>query len=166
MRILLLVVTLSHILLSSHVTAADNIYIVRHAEKQKNQGKNPSLTEQGKERAQWLAQFFKHKSLTAIYSSEYKRTIETATPSAKVSQLNVQFYNPSLLDEFASQIKALEGNVLIVGHSNTINQTVVALGGETFNEVQYDEFSRLYHISYIDDKPSVKLLRSQPTEPH
>jgi broad specificity phosphatase PhoE len=74
-------------------------YFVRHFEKQL--GDNPSLTETGKFRAQALAAFFSDKSLHHVYSTDYHRTLETATPVVELKNVDIQSYDPRNLVEFA-----------------------------------------------------------------
>ena len=61
--------------------AEHTIYLVRHAEKAK--GKDPVLTAQGKQRAENLAQMLQDAGVTRVYSTDYRRTQQTAAPSAK-----------------------------------------------------------------------------------
>ena len=62
------------------------IFLVRHAERAAISGRVPSdtgLSAEGKMRAQHLVETLKDAKITAIYTSEYKRTKETATPLAQ-----------------------------------------------------------------------------------
>ena len=59
-------------------------YFVRHFEKQL--GDNPSLTATGKVRAAALAAFFSNKSLNHVYSTDYNRTLETASGVAALKK--------------------------------------------------------------------------------
>ena len=111
-------------------------YFVRHFEKQT--GDNPSLTKVGKARAEALAAFFSDKSLTHIYSTDYARTIETATPVSELKSLEIQSYDPRKLVELSSKLKALN-DFLVVGHSNTTPEILSLMGGEDIiiNESDY-----------------------------
>ena len=64
---------------------AINVYFIRHAEKDRSNPdeRNPHLTEQGMQRAEKWARFFKDVPIDAIYSTNYHRTQETAVPTAK-----------------------------------------------------------------------------------
>src|SRR5690349_23891760 len=68
----------------SFVSAEPFVIIVRHAEKAATGGNDPDLTELGNARANVLAQMVKDSGVTAIFTSELKRTIETAAPTAKL----------------------------------------------------------------------------------
>ena len=57
-------------------------FLVRHAEKGQDDPKDPSLTAFGEARAQLLADELSKAGITAIYSTGYKRTQQTAQPLA------------------------------------------------------------------------------------
>lgn len=112
-------------------------YFIRHAEKERSNPKdrNPHLTKNGQTRAENWAHFFKDIPLKAIYSSNYHRTIETATPTAAQKGLEVLTYDPSNLDPSPFLEKFPKDQVLIVGHSNTTPAFVNAF----LNEVKYKD---------------------------
>ena len=60
------------------VSAQPVVVIVRHAEKA-NGGNDPDLSSAGRARANELARILKDSGITAIFSTEFKRTQETAT---------------------------------------------------------------------------------------
>ena len=111
-------------------------YFVRHFEKQHSD--NPSLTKTGKARAEALAAYFSDKPLNHVYSTDYNRTLETATPVTTLKKLPIEDYDPRTLVEFASKLKTLD-NVLVVGHSNTTPDILSLMGGEhiILNESDY-----------------------------
>jgi len=60
-----------------NATASDKdsgytLYLVRHAEKQSDGSRDPTLTEIGKNRSEQLAVWFQDKGITEIWSSDYK----------------------------------------------------------------------------------------------
>ena len=135
------------------INSQTTIILVRHAEKLG--GNNPSLTDQGQQRAENLIKTLSDAGVSAIYSTEFCRTAETARPLADELELiiNVQsFDSPSagledcsglpdnyvvnLLDpqiasvaDLASQIlQQHRGHtVLVAGHSNTVPALIEAL---------------------------------------
>lgn len=121
------------------------IYLVRHAEKAK--GKNPELTEAGKQRAEDLAAFFKGKTVTEIFSTDYRRTQQTAAPTAKQANRGVGSYSPNNLEEIAERVRKNKGIILIVGHSNTTPELAKILGGDPGEPiVEAWEYDRLYEL--------------------
>ena len=95
------------------------VILVRHAEKE--DGDDPELTAAGRERAARLASLLADSTLTAVYSTDTRRTRATAGPSAENSQLEIQVYDPNELSGLADRVRKRHagGTVLIVGHSNT-----------------------------------------------
>ncbi|MDB2437815.1 histidine phosphatase family protein [Hellea sp.] len=119
-------------------------YLVRHAEKTTDKS-DPSLTQQGQKRAKDLAQKLSKAPLTAIYSSDYVRTRDTAAPTATAKDLKVVIYDPRDLDGFAKELLDQKGHILIIGHSNTTPQLSALLGGpEGTPIVEATEYDRLY----------------------
>lgn len=126
-----------------------SIYFVRHAEKEKNKD-NPSLTEEGKTRANRLAKMLQDIPLSAIYSSDYKRTKETAEPSANQQNLEITLYNPSDLESTAQNLIANnEGkNVLVVGHSNTTPALINIMSpSQKAAPIEESEYDNLYILN-------------------
>jgi broad specificity phosphatase PhoE len=140
------------------------IYLTRHAEKQADGTADPSLTQKGKVRANTIAQLLKSKNITAIYSTKYKRTMQTAEASAKLFGYEIKTYDPRKLDIFAQQIKKLSGNILVVGHSNTTPDLVVYLGGDDKGKIEESEYDRLYQLTISNDKVVTNLIKLQLPE--
>ena len=156
---ILLLATISQICLAD---STRQIYLVRHAEKQADGTKDPSLTKQGHKRAEQIAKILANKSIKAIYSSDYKRTQQTATPLAKQLDLQVISYHPGKLEAFSKLVLASDGNLLIVGHSNTTPNLSVLLGGESFNDIDESEYDRIYKLSISAKEVKSTLLYSTP----
>ena len=133
------------------------IYLVRHAEKEP--GRDPNLTPDGKVRAQALAGRLEDADLTTIYSTNTARTRQTAGPAALKAGVPVIYYDPKNLDAFAAQLLA-QGKILVVGHSNTTPELVAALGGEPGEPiVEATEYDRLYVLSIAEGTVSTDLQR-------
>ena len=131
---------------SSPPPDARQIYLVRHAEKAA--GDNPPLTLIGRARAEILANELKDAGLTAIYSTDTRRTRETAAPIARATGLTVLPYDSGNLETFANMLRATPGNILVVGHSNTTPQLVKELGGKPGAPiVEATEYDRLYVLT-------------------
>lgn len=112
-------------ILAQHNT--ESIYIlVRHAEKDTSQAgstmmqADPSLTKQGLLRAEKLITVLKKYSIDSIFSTNFIRTISTASPIAKKLGLEINTYDHKKLQNFATQILSASGKtILVIGHSNT-----------------------------------------------
>lgn len=122
------------------------IYLVRHGEKA-TVGKDPELTEQGKARAQNIAAILQKAGITSIYSSPTNRTQQTAQPLAARNALEVQTYNPSTPKALVETVKAQNGAVLVVGHSNTLPELVRLFGGTPGADIADNEYDRLYQLT-------------------
>ncbi len=122
--------------------AEPTIFLVRHAEKAAaGDTKDPGLSEAGQARAQSLATVLKDAGITAIYATEFQRTQQTAEPFAKTAGLATVIVPAKDTAGLVTQLKAAKGNVLLVGHSNTLPEILRALGVEsppTIDEADYD----------------------------
>ena len=134
-------------------------YFFRHAEKDRTDltNKNPSLTTQGLERARKWAVFFKDKKIDAVYSTKYKRTLQTALPIAKEQNLEIINYTPKLLisEKFIANNKGK--NIVIVGHSNTTPELVNTLLGEKiYDDILDQDNNDLFIVTLKKNKTTVK----------
>lgn len=133
-------------------TESKTIYIVRHAEKQLT-GNDPELSIAGKARATKLGQLLSDKGIKHIFSTDYIRTKSTVEPTATAAGIPIEIYSPKDNKELIKQLKELEGNILVVGHSNTISQLAIELAEEAdkFPELDESEYNFIYVIS-LDEK--------------
>ena len=78
-------------------------YLIRHAEKDRTDtiNRNPDLNKKGQERAKNWANYFKNIDLEAVYSTKYKRTMQTAKRSADSKGLEIQNYDPKKMYDVA-----------------------------------------------------------------
>ena len=106
------------------------VWIVRHAEKDTAyvNRQDPDLTATGQQRALDLAAYLQNEPFVKIYSTDTKRTRHTA----KHVKAPLEIYNPKNLTGLLDLItqNANGKSVLIVGHSNTVLETIEALGGK------------------------------------
>jgi len=131
---------------------ASTFFLVRHAEKEKDTT-NPSLTAAGNQRAKELARLLSEVKLSAVYSTNYNRTKETAQPTSIDKNLLINEYNPSEQAAFATEVLAQHprGKVLIVGHSNTIPALVnIFLGEEVYPSLSDSDYDNLYVLTVYE----------------
>lgn len=125
--------TMLFILLLSASSCSTTYYIVRHAEKEAPANVMTSdvpLSAAGKERAQALKEELQAKGIRRIYSTNYIRTRETAYPLSTASGVSIQTYDPKD-NKFIDLLKESgKGNILVVGHSNTVDDLVNGLTGK------------------------------------
>jgi broad specificity phosphatase PhoE len=104
--------------------------VVRHAEKADDGSKDPPLTDAGLARAQALGTALRDAPLHAVYATAYRRTQQTAAPSARMRALPVVTYDAKrAASDFVAQLRRdhTSGTVLVVGHSNTAPDIAAAL---------------------------------------
>lgn len=119
------------------------VVLVRHAEPAATGGENPGLSAAGRRRAVTLAKMLAGAGITAIFTSELRRTKETARPvAALLSIAPVEIAGTSTAA--ANQIKAAGKRVLVVGHTNTVPPIIKALGGPATVVIAPDEFDRMF----------------------
>ena len=134
-------------------------YFIRHAEKDRSDStnKNPSLTLQGLERANKWALFFEDKNIAAVYSTNYKRTQQTALPIAKEQNLEIISYTAKELisEKFIANNKGK--NIVIVGHSNTTPELVNRLLGEKkYEDIADSENNNVFIVTLTKNKTTAK----------
>ncbi|MGI8957253.1 MAG: phosphoglycerate mutase family protein [Chthoniobacterales bacterium] len=125
------------------------IFFVRHAERATISGRVPSdtgLSPEGKARAQSLARALRDANIKAIYTSEYKRTRDTATPLAETLGISPEVIPADDLRSLIAKAKAGPGNVLVVGHSNTLPQMINALGVKSRVNVSESDYDNLFLV--------------------
>ena len=110
------------------------VFLVRHAEKKLDDGKDPELSEDGEKRTADLAEALRSADIQHVHSTDYKRTRNTAEPIAKSAGLEIEKYDPRDLEGFAKKLKESGGRHLVVGHSNTTPELTKLLGGAAGSE--------------------------------
>ena len=126
--------------------------LLRHAEKVKNTS-NPDLNTRGQQRAKDLSGVLKHASIDAIFSTDYKRTIQTVEPLANYDGLPIQKYNPSDLRTFAHDALSRypSGTIVVVGHSNTTPALLnILTGTRVYSDFDEDEYDNLFIVTVFE----------------
>jgi broad specificity phosphatase PhoE len=138
-------------LLSAFASCTNTVYIARHAEKKATPKSDPPLTAEGEQRASDLANTLKGKKLNAVYSTNTRRTISTAQPTAALYKLNTYIYHPNN-DSVKLVLKNIflqKQNALVVGHSNTILPILQTLGINPPKQNVPDwEYDNLFVVKY------------------
>lgn len=138
------------IVLTSH---AQTYYIVRHAEKMATDSasmmnSDPPLSDAGKDRATTLKEVLKKKDIRYIFSTNTLRTRATAEPLSESKHIPIQTYGPKPDSSFIRRLKGLNGNVLIVGHSNTVDDIVNGLCGKLLlNDLPDAAYDNLFIVT-------------------
>ena len=134
------------------------VYLVRHAEKAEDGTDDPPLTLAGRIRVRVLRQLLADASVTHVYTTDLKRTRDTARPFADALGVEPTVYDPRRLELLAATIRETPGTHFVAGHSNTTPTLVAALGGNPFDPIDEMEYDRLYIVVISPGQPPVTTL--------
>jgi phosphohistidine phosphatase SixA len=118
------------------------VFVVRHAERADTSADSP-LSTLGHTRATRLGVILGGAGITQIYTTNLRRTVQTAAPLAKALKLMPTELPSSDLDALFTTLHAatLHDRALVVGHSNTVPEILQRLGvmvPVTIGETEYD----------------------------
>src|SRR6266480_2504138 len=136
------------------VSAQPVVVIVRYAEKAANGGNDPDLSSAGRARADALARILKDSSIAAIFTSEFKRTQETAVPTATSARVTPTVVAAKDTAALVARLHQLNGNALVVEHGDTIPDIVKALGINSSINIPDADYSELLIVT-LGDKPQL-----------
>lgn len=133
-------------------TGSGLVFLVRHAERAdagmaaKIAGADPELSDAGKARAQALATMLKDVKITSIFTTQYRRTKDTAQPLAAAAGVQAVVIDSNDAAGLAAKVKAASGNVVVVGHSNTVPDVIKSLGITEAVTIADDQFDNLFVV--------------------
>src|SRR5215471_13252556 len=145
------------LLAAASADATPVIFIVRHAEKATNGGNDPDLSVAGQKRAEALARILKDSQITTVLVTEFKRTRETAAPTAREAQVSSVVVPANDVGSLAAKVRGLNGNALVVGHGNTIPELMKALGIATPIAIPENDYSEIFVVSLHDPPQLLRL---------
>ena len=106
--------------------------------------------------------------MTAIYSSQFKRTQETVAPlaahlgiavtTAEISRANLETYPKQLAETILAAHRG--ETVVVVNHSNTVPLIVEALGGGPAPAISEDEYAHVF-VVIIPASGPVRTIQAQ-----
>ncbi len=156
MKLAMLVLVTIGAMVIPAMAEAQMVIVMRHAERADDGASpgtsmtaspDPELSEAGKARAQKLAAMLGDAGVTAIYTSEYRRTKDTAAPLAARTGVSAEVVLARDAAGLVARIKShTSGAVVVVGHSNTVPAIIKALGGATVTMAD-DEYDSLYFVA-------------------
>jgi len=159
------------------------LVLVRHADKAAQPADDPPLTEAGVKRAQDLAATLHDAGVTAVITTQLRRTRETAQPLATALGLTPEVLKvgaralvanpapgaqlpPEVLKERAEYVKVLKaavrrlsGVVLVVGHDWSVPGLISELGGPQFPNICPSVYDNLFVL--IPAKGGVNLIQAR-----
>ena len=126
-------------------------YIVRHAEKETTvTTTDPPLTKEGELHAKDLKYFLQGKKIKHIFSTNYVRTLATAEPTRQFFGIKIEIYDPKNIGDLVEKLKKInDGNVLVVSHSNLVDDIVNGLTGEkkVNGDLPDSEYGMIYKVT-------------------
>lgn len=133
------------------------VILVRHAERAAGPAGDPGLTPEGQARAQALAEALAGLRVNAILTTQFRRTRDTAAPLARQLGLQPQVVEATRgrphVQAVAEAVRALDGTVLVVGHSNTVTAVLAALGGPALPELCEGSFHHVFLLRPAAEPP-------------
>jgi len=138
------------------------VFVVRHAERADagmNATPDPLLSNAGRARADRLAALLADAGVTAIFATEYKRTVGTVEPLASRLGLSVQQVPAKDTPALVARIHAggPEDVVVAAGHSNTVPDILKGLGVTEPVTLGDDEYDNLFIVVPRGDGPPALL---------
>lgn len=142
------------LLLFAQVGAAQQtIFVVRHAERSDGGmmsapshsaiPDDPPLSDAGKARAARLAGVLRSAGVTHVFTTEFKRTRQTAEPFATAQHLKPVMAPAKDVDALVDAVRRTKGTILVVGHSNTIPELLKKLGVKEEVKIEDQEYDNL-----------------------
>jgi phosphohistidine phosphatase SixA len=126
------------------------IFLVRHAEKASNAADAP-LSPEGEKRAECLATTLKDAGIKQIYVTDATRTQQTAAPLAKALKIKptiIAAKDPNAL--IKNLVYTGGGNILVVGHSDTVPFVIARLQGASVQPIPENEYDRMYVLTIAE----------------
>ena len=128
-------------------SCTQKIYVVRHAEKEIG-GIDPNLSPIGYDRSDALKNVLMNKKIKQIFSTNTKRTMQTATPLSNALNIPINKYEPVPDKKFVDSIQSTKKNTLFVGHSNTVDDIINGfLGEKKMKDLKDQTYNRLFIIT-------------------
>lgn len=133
-------------------------YVVRHAEKDEAATGGQTtpatpLSENGRNRAIALCDSLRSKGISYVFTTNTVRTRSTGRPTALATNADTLLYatpNNDSITKFIARLKRIKKNVLIVGHSNTVDDIANLLSNQQHvpGDLLEHQFDNLFVIRY------------------
>src|SRR6478672_6971297 len=126
------------------------VFLVRHAEKASAAADAP-LSPEGEKRAECLASTLRDAGIKQIYVTDVMRTQQTAAPLAKALKIKptiVPAKDPNAL--IKNLVYTGGGNILVVGHSDTVPFVIARLQGGTVAPIGENEYDRMFVMTVAE----------------
>ena len=153
MKLVLIRAIFPALLLCQLAAAQQNVrtvFLVRHEEKTSAAGDAP-LSPEGQKRADCLAVTLKDAGIKQIYVTDAMRTQQTAAPLAKALKITPKILpakDPNAL--IKDLVYSGGGNILVVGHSDTVPFVIARMQGGTVPPIGENEYDRMFVMTIAE----------------
>ncbi|MCC6170614.1 MAG: histidine phosphatase family protein [Gammaproteobacteria bacterium] len=146
----------------TYLNDVSTVVVLRHAEKAASPAGDPALTEEGRARAERLAQMFGDAAadlgaVRLVISSDARRARETAAPLAARLGLAVRVLPAADVDAVVQTVHR-EGRgltSLVVGHADTVPRLIAALGdGPAQVTVEEGDYGSIFIVTISSFGPA------------
>jgi len=136
------------------------VYLSRHAEKL-NATVNTPLSAAGELRAGKLAHVLKDEGIDVVFVTEFERTQKTGEPTALQAGVAMIQYDSGAPQDLVDTILAdyAGEQVLVIGHSNTLDNIAAELGVSGVPELNETQFDRLFIVHRFGSSAHLNRLR-------
>jgi broad specificity phosphatase PhoE len=140
----------------AHAQNVRTIFFVRHADKV-SEDTDALLSEAGHRRAECLAKTLADAHIQQIYTSDLRRTQQTAAPLAGQLHLKPVAIPLSKVDDLIEAIRSEKAaNVLVVWHDATLPKILRALGAPEIPPIAHSEYDRFFILTFNADEKNSK----------
>lgn len=138
------------------------IYLVRHAERYP--GEDPMLTPAGRNRAGALYRLFKDSSISRIYCTPFKRSVQTGDSLRILQKIDTAFYQPDLTGESLLYEISRRGDwgkhILVIAHSNTMIPILQSLNAKTrMDSIAETDYGNIFIVHKTSTAGKVQHIR-------
>ncbi len=156
--------------------ATTTVIFVRHAEKAEVPADDPGLSAAGQRRAAELARQLVDADVVpgvgvdAVYSTSFRRTVQTAQAVADALALPVLTYDVADTEIFLEDVvREYKGKIiLVVGHSDTVPQMIANMGAsKSVPPIADAEYDNIYLVSipWFGKTKTIRLRYGEPYIP-
>jgi broad specificity phosphatase PhoE len=125
-----------------------------------NGEEDPLLSVAGTARAKKLAQIMADRDISHLFSTNTRRSIATLQVIADEQNLSIDNYDVKDHDALVKELRSRKGNIVVVGHSNTLHHVVNYFvgDGEKFNELGDIEYDFIFEI-HLENNGKARVVR-------
>ena len=141
---------------AAFAAAQQTIFVVRHAERADATSAgaaamvapatDPPLSAPGHDRAARLAAMLRSADIKQLFTTEFLRTRPTAAPAAEALKLEIAPVSSRDVNALITRVTQGQGNVLVVGHSNTVPDILKQLGIKDAITIADTEYDNLFIV--------------------